>query len=199
MSAEFSAADQRFIADLVRRYPEGRQAAALLPVLHLAQERFGHLDVDVQLLVAKTLDVPPTQVHEVVTFYEMYHEHPEGTFHIEVCTNIACHLCGGDALLDHLRERLGIVPGQTTEDGMFSLMEAECLASCGSAPMVKVGLDYYEFLTPAAVDHLLERFRALAPQLEGRTYVHGPDGPHVGPVKGFEPQLPVVDPARAAS
>ena len=102
--------------------------------------------------MAHAIDVPPPRVREVVTFYEMYHEHPEGQFHLEVCTNISCHLLGGDMVLDHLRGKLGIEPGQHTEDNMFSLMEAECLASCGSGVCMKVGLDYYEFLTVEAVD-----------------------------------------------
>lgn len=195
---EFSAEEQSEIQSIIRRYPEGRTGAALLPVLHIAQEKFGALSHDVQLLVARTLDVPPTQVHEVVTFYEMYHEHPEGQFHLEVCTNIACHLCGGDEILGHLQNRLGIKPGQTTEDGMFSLMEAECLASCGSGPMIKVGLDYYEFLTLPAVDALLERFKALAPSLDGKTYQGSAERPHVGPVTGFEPASPEASSASVA-
>jgi len=197
MALEFSDRERREIATLVERYPEGKQAAALLPVLHLAQDRFGHLDADVQRLVAETLDVHPARVHEVVTFYEMYHEHPEGQFHLEVCTNISCHLCGGDAVLEHLQQKLGIRPGQITEDGMFSLMEAECLASCGSGPMMKVGLDYYECLTIEAVDALLERFRGIAPQLEGKAYKFAPEGPHVGPVPGFQPAFPPLGAAPA--
>lgn len=181
----FDEAERARIAELVARYPKA--AAALLPVLHLAQDKFGHLDPAVQLLVAETLDVPPARVREVVTFYEMYHEHPEGQFHLEVCTNISCHLVGADALLDHLADRLGIRPGQVTSDGHFSLMEAECLASCGSGPCMKVGLDYYEHLSVPAVESLIERFREQAPSLEGRAYRHAEPEPHVGPVPGFEP------------
>ncbi len=190
MALEFSPEERSQIDEIVARYPTGRAAAALLPVLHIAQGKYGHLDPEVQLLVAQTLDVPPARVREVVTFYEMFHEHAEGQFHLELCTNISCHLCGGDALLEHVQSRLGIAPGQTTPDGAFSLMEAECLASCGSGPMMKVGLDYYEYLTPEAVDTLLERFRAQAAGLAGKAYVHGADGPHVGPVPGHEPGLP---------
>ena len=139
---------------------------------------------------AHAIDVPPPRVREVVTFYEMYHEHPEGQFHLEVCTNISCHLMGGDAVLDHLRKKLGIACGEHTEDGMFSLMEAECLASCGSGVCMKVGRDYYESLTVDAVDALVDRFKAMAPELKGHHYIEGKDGPHVGPVKGFEPPRP---------
>ena len=181
----FTDEERARIEALTERYPT--RAAALLPVLHLAQDKFGHLDRDVQWLVARALDVPPTRVKEVVSFYEMFHEHREGQFHIEVCTNIACHLLGGDAVLGHLKSKLGIGPGEVTSDGMFSLMEAECLASCGSAVCVKVGLDYYEHVTPDGLDKLLDDFRALAPSLEGRDYHHAAPEPHVGPVPGFEP------------
>ena len=188
MALAFTDEDRAKIEQIVARYPN--KPAALLPVLHYAQDKFGHLAPEVQLLVAHAIDVPPPRVREVVTFYEMYHEHPEGQFHLEVCTNISCHLMGGDAVLDHLRGKLGIECGHHTADGMFSLMEAECLASCGSGVCMKVGRDYYEGLTPAAVDALLERFEKLAPELKGRPYVHGKDGPHVGPVKGFEAPRP---------
>lgn len=177
--------DRRVIAEFISRYPN--PAAALLPVLHHVQDRFGHLAPPLQQQVAEALEVPPARVREVVTFYEMFHEHPEGKFHLEVCTNISCHLLGADALLAHLRAQLGIEPGEVTEDGVFSLMEAECLASCGSGVCMKVGLDYYEQLTVPALDVLLDRFRAQAPRLEGHAYRHAQPEPHVGPVAGFEP------------
>ncbi len=173
------------IEALTRRYPT--RGAALLPALHIAQHEVGCLPPEVQEAVATILGVPPTQVHEVVTFYEMFHEEPEGQFHLELCTNISCHLLGGDACIDHLKQKLGIEVGHHTPDGVFSLMEAECLASCGSGPMMKVGMDYYEGLTPAALDALVDRFRQMAPSLGGKHYEHGPEGPHVGPVRGFEP------------
>jgi NADH-quinone oxidoreductase E subunit len=190
MPLEFSAEDRAHIQKLVDRYPH--RPAALLPVLHYVQDKLGHLSREAQLLVAQALDVPPARVHEVVTFYEMYHEHPEGQFHLELCTNIACHLVGGDALLEHLKQRLGCEVGHQTEDGMFSLIEVECLASCGSGPMMKVGEDYYEGLSVEAVDALLERFKQEAPGLSGRHYRCAKGGPHVGPVAGFAPKLPVL-------
>lgn len=191
MALGFTDEDRAKIDEILARYPH--KPAALLPVLHYAQDKFGHLSPEVQLLVAHAIDVPPPRVREVVTFYEMYHEHPEGQFHLEVCTNISCHLMGGDLILDHLKKKLGIEPGEHTEDNMFSLMEAECLASCGSGVCMKVGRDYYEFLTPEAVDALIDRFRAQASKLNGRPYVMAEGGPHVGPVKGFEPAAPSAD------
>lgn len=196
MGLEFDAEEVATIERIAARYPT--RAAALLPVLHLAQDKFGALPVEAQLLVANTLDVPPTRVREVVTFYEMFHEHPEGQFHLELCTNIACHLQGADLLMKHLQERLGIAIGHQTEDGMFSLMEVECLASCGSGTMMKVGMDYYEHLDEAAIDTLLEKFKKLAPSLNGRPYVNAKSGPHTGPVPGHNPRLPVVHPQQPA-
>jgi hypothetical protein len=117
----------------------------------------------------------------------MYHQHPEGQFHLELCTNISCHLAGADQLVAHVKKSLGIDVGAQTEDAAFSLMEAECLASCGSGPMLKVGEDYYEYLTIPACDALIKKLREMAPSLNGKHYEHGPNGPHVGAVPGFEP------------
>ncbi len=196
MALEFTAEERATIDGIVARYPN--KAAALLPVLHMAQDKFQALSIEAQLLVAHTLDVPPTRVREVVTFYEMFHEHPEGQFHLELCTNIACHLGGADLLMKHLVDRLGIEIGHQTEDGTFSLMEVECLASCGSGPMMKVGMDYYEHLDEASIDTLLDKLKALAPSLGGKAYICGKDGPHTGPVPGHNPALPVIPPKAEA-
>ena len=194
---EFSAeAKARFDA-IVAKYPH--REAALLPVLHLAQAEFGHLSLEVQVLVATTLGVPPVRVREVTTFYEMYHEHAEGQFHLELCTNIACHLAGADTVLEHATKKLGCRIGHQTEDGVFGLMEAECLASCGSGPALRVGLDYYEHVTPDALDFLISKFRRLAPSLDGKNYSCQESGPHVGPVAGYEPPKPVVHPPAPAA
>jgi NADH-quinone oxidoreductase subunit E len=190
MPLEFDDQDKAEIAKIRGKYPEN--GAALLPVLHYAQRKFGHLSIDAQLLVADTIGVAPTRVREVVSFYEMFHEHPEGQYHFELCTNISCHLLGGEEMLHHISKRLGIEVGHQTEDGAFSLMEVECLASCGSGPVLKVGEDYYEQLTPEAVDALIDRFRKEAPSLEGRAYVCKNNKPHTGPVPGFESRLPVI-------
>lgn len=188
MAPQFTSEAAAEIETLAGRYP--KRQAALLPVLHLAQREFGHLSIEVQALVAKTLDAPPVLVREVTTFYEMFHEHAEGQFHLEVCTNISCHLAGADCIVDHLQKTLGVKVGHQDAEGIFSLTEAECLASCGSAPMMRVGMDYYEFLTIPAVDALLGRLKTMAPSLDGKAYEEGPNGPHTGPVPGFEPAMP---------
>jgi NADH:ubiquinone oxidoreductase subunit E len=188
MGLSYSAEDKIEIERLKERYP--KPAAALLPVLHLTQKRFGHLSIEAQTLVSQTLDVPAVRVHEVVTFYEMYHEHSPGQIHLELCTNISCHLAGADGVMAHLKDRLGIEIGHQTEDGVFGLAEAECLASCGSGPMMRVGNDYYEYLNLDAVDVLLDRLREKAAALAGHHYEQSDDGPHVGPVPGCEPPAP---------
>lgn len=188
MGAEFSAGARAKIDRIVARYP--RRQAALLPVLHLAQEEFGHLSVPVQTLVATELGVPATLVREVSTFYEMFHEHPEGQCHVEVCTNIACHLLGADRLVEHIESRLGIKVGHQTTDGVFGLAEAECLASCGSGPMIRVGADYYEYVTTDAADALIDYLRKVALTLDGKSYSGKQPEGHVGPVPGFLPPLP---------
>src|SRR5688572_27684335 len=117
MPLEFTDEDKAEIARIRAKYPEN--AAALLPVLHYTQRKFGHLSVEAQVLVADVLTVPPTRVREVVTFYEMFHEHPEGQYHLELCTNISCHLLGGEELLQYTKKKLGIEVGHMTEDGVF--------------------------------------------------------------------------------
>lgn len=197
MPLELSSEVKARIQQIVARYPNSQ--AALLPTLHLLQRELGCLSIEAQEAVATILGVPPTLVHEVTTFYEMFHEHREGQFHFEFCTNIACHLAGADQLLGHVQKKLCVGLGHQTEDGLFSIMEAECLASCGSGPTLKVGMDYYEYLSIPAVDALLARFREMAPELAGRAYVHGPEGPHVGAVSGFEPSQPVDVPEAATA
>ena len=192
MGLQFSESASKELDAIVAKYP--RKEAALLPALHLAQKEFNHLSLEVQALVAKSLEISPVRVHEVTTFYEMYHQHAEGQFHLEICTNISCHLAGADCLMSHAKKSLGINIGHQTEDGVFGLMEAECLASCGSGPMLRVGKDYYEHVTTDAFDKLVKDFRELAPSLNGKNYYERESGPHTGPVPGFEPPEPVVVP-----
>ncbi|MEO1337229.1 MAG: NADH-quinone oxidoreductase subunit NuoE, partial [Myxococcota bacterium] len=193
MAFELTAEEKTQIEAICARYPE--RAAALLPVLHLVQQRVGSLPPPAQLAVARVLGVPPTRVKEVVTFYEMFHEAPEGRFHIELCTNISCHLAGADRLMKHFEQKLDISVGQTSKDGTFSLMEAECLASCGSGPVAKIGVDYYEYLTPEAVDALIDRLRERTDEFRDKVFVSAEAQPHVGAVAGFSPPSPSDAPA----
>jgi NADH-quinone oxidoreductase subunit E len=138
------------------RYPAGFEGSLTIPCLHRIQQERGYIaDQDIDELVAY-LQVPRTQVDEVLAFYTMFTRKPIGRHHLQVCHTLPCALRGGESLVRYLSESLGIAPGETTPDGRFTLSTAECLASCGTAPMMRVNDRYCEQLTPAAVDALLE-------------------------------------------
>jgi NADH-quinone oxidoreductase subunit E len=138
-------------------YPDRR--AALLPVLHMAQDAFGYISLEVEEYVAGLFDLTPAHVHEVVTFYTMFFQRPKGRHVVAVCHNLSCHLAGAPRILAHLKERLGLEVGQTTDDGRVTLLSVECLCACEHAPMMQVD-DRYQFdLTPARVDRILEELR----------------------------------------
>lgn len=138
------------------RYPTGFEGSLTIPCLRRIQEERGYIaDSDIDELVAY-LGVPRTQVDEVLGFYTMFTREPLGRYHLQVCHNVSCSLRGADGLIKYLCGRLGIQPGETTPDGQFTISTAECLASCGTAPMMIVNETYHENLTPAKVDALLE-------------------------------------------
>jgi NADH-quinone oxidoreductase E subunit len=157
MALEFSAQAKQQIERIRMRYPT--RQAALLPVLHIAQDEFGYLSDEAIELVAGTLTLPPAHVFGVVTFYTMFHREPRGGNQLLVCTNVSCMLRGAYDILAHLEKRLGIRPGETTPDGAFTLIEEECLAACANAPMMICGPEYYLDLTPEKVDRILEDLR----------------------------------------
>lgn len=155
MAYEFTKEDLQEIKTIISRYPEVK--AATLPALWVAQNRFGHVDEDVQKLVADTLELPQAHVHGVATFYTQYYKEKKGKFVLDVCTCLSCQLCGGYDILEHLEENLGIKKGQTTEDGMFTLNEVECLGACGYAPMMQITNDQYvNNLTKEKVDKVID-------------------------------------------
>ena len=157
MPLEFSAQSKARVEKALAQYPN--KQAALLPVLHIAQDEFGHLPDDVLELVARTLDLAPAHVFGVITFYTMFHRERHGRNELMVCTNISCMLRGGYDILHHIEKRLGIKPGQTTPDGAFTLIEEECLAACANAPMMICGNKYFLDLTPQKVDVILDELR----------------------------------------
>jgi NADH-quinone oxidoreductase E subunit len=157
MALEFSAQAKQQIDRLLTRYPT--KQAALLPVLHVAQDEFGYLPDEALDLVARTLELPPSHVFGVVTFYTMFQRQRTGANHLMVCTNVSCMLRGGYEILEHCEKKLGIKSGQTTTDGAFSIIEEECLAACANAPMMICGTDYFLDLTPAKVDVILDDLR----------------------------------------
>jgi NADH-quinone oxidoreductase subunit E len=133
----------------------------VMKALWLAQEKFGWLPPEVIRLVADTLGLPFAKVYGVATFYTQYFKEPKGTFVLDVCTCFTCQVCGGYDILHYLEEQLGIAPGETTADGLFTLQEAECLGACGSAPMLQVtNGPYVHNLTPAKCDTLVAGLRA---------------------------------------
>ncbi|MBI4342498.1 MAG: NADH-quinone oxidoreductase subunit NuoF, partial [Candidatus Omnitrophica bacterium] len=135
------------------RYEEKR--AAMLPVLRLVQERFGHVTPEAEAWVGNLLDVATAHVHEVVTFYTLYHQQPVGRYHVQVCHNIACALRGADGCLAAISERLGIAPGQTTPDRQFTLSTVECLCACEAGPMMQVNDQYVGPITREIIDALV--------------------------------------------
>jgi NADH-quinone oxidoreductase subunit E len=160
MAIKFSDETLALVNKIVKRYPEGRQKSALLPVLHLAQAEFdGWLSAEVMDYVADLLHIKPIEVYEVATFYSMYNLQPVGKCLIEVCQTGPCWLRGSDDIVSHLKKKLNIKVGETTADGMFTLKTVECLGSCGTAPMLQCGSQYHENLTTEKVDALIEDWR----------------------------------------
>jgi NADH-quinone oxidoreductase E subunit len=149
----FSDAQLAEVRRLQALYPDRR--GALLPVLHLAQEVFGYVSLEVEAYVATLFELSPAHVHEVVTFYTLYFQQPPGRHVISVCHNLSCHLAGAPRLLDHLRGRLGIEVGETTPDGRITLLAVECLCACEQAPMAQVDERYEGPLSPEALDRVL--------------------------------------------
>jgi NADH-quinone oxidoreductase subunit E len=143
---------------IIARYPQGKEKSALLPLLHLAQSEFdGWLSPEVMDYVASLLNIKPIEVYEVATFYSMFNTKPVGKCLLEVCQTSSCWLRGSDEILSHLKNKLNIEAGETTADGMFTLKTVECLGSCGTAPMLQCGSDFYENLTIEKVDQLIDK------------------------------------------
>ena len=150
----FSEAQLGEVRRLQSLYPDAR--GALLPVLHMAQETFGHISLEVEEYVATLFGLSPAHVHEVVTFYTLYFRERPGRHVVAVCHNLSCHLAGAPGILAHVKQRLGIDPGETTEDGRVTFLAVECLCACEAAPMMQVDDRYELNLTPTTVDRILE-------------------------------------------
>ncbi len=158
---EFSEETMAVVQRMINRYPKGRQKSALLPVLHVAQAEFdGWLSAPVMDYVASILEIAPIEVYEVASFYSMYNLQPVGKCVLEVCRTSSCWLLGSEDIVKHLERKLHIKDGETTADGMFTLKTVECLGSCGTAPMLQCGADFYENLTLEKVDTLVDKLKA---------------------------------------
>ncbi|MFO0774727.1 MAG: NADH-quinone oxidoreductase subunit NuoE [Nitrospiraceae bacterium] len=145
------------IDDILSRYPIKR--SALLPLLYLAQGEEGYVSEAAMKEIAGILRLTPPQVYETATFYTMFNLKPLGKFHIQVCKSLMCALVGSDTVLGWMKTKLGIGPGETTADKLFSVSAVECLGACGTGPMMQINDDYYERLTEEKVDRILSDLR----------------------------------------
>jgi NADH-quinone oxidoreductase subunit E len=151
------------VAELISRYPDGKQKSAILPVLHMAQEHFGGwLSPEVMDYVAQLLHILPVEVYEVATFYSMYNLKPVGKYVFEVCQTGPCMITGCDEIIQYIKQTLNISVGETTGDGMFTLKTVECLGACGYAPMMQLGKSYREHLTKEKIDSIIAECRKFA-------------------------------------
>jgi NADH-quinone oxidoreductase subunit E len=152
-----SEALKRKFDEVIARYPLKR--SAIVPLLLFAQDEIGHITDEAIEEIARRVDVRPVEVVEDIGYYSMLRRHPIGKYNLQVCTNVSCLLRGGEEILEHCSERLGVGHKQTTPDGRFSLEEVECLGACCGAPAMQVNYDFYENLTPQRVDALIEQLK----------------------------------------
>ena len=148
------------INELISHYPEDKRKSALLPVLHEVQDAHDNwLSIELQDKVAEILNIKPIEVYEVVSFYTMYNQKPIGKYMFEFCRTSCCAIRGSENLMDYTCNKLGIKEGETTPDGMFTVVGVECLGACGYAPMLQLGDHYKENLTMEKVDALIDECR----------------------------------------
>jgi NADH-quinone oxidoreductase subunit E len=143
--------------EIIDRYP--RPKSALIPLLHLAQEQDGHLTDEAMAHIGELVGVTSAEVLGTASFYEMFKMEPVGRYMVNICTNIACQLLGGEELLEHAEQRLGVRPGQTTADGLFTVEDVECIAACTEAPCLQVNYRYFYKLSNDDADALIEDLR----------------------------------------
>lgn len=167
MVNKLSEAAEKRVEELKKLYPNPQ--SAVMPALYIAQEELGYITEDAIQWVSDRLCMPPVHVMEVATFYTMYYKKPVGKYHIQVCRTLACALCGSKKITEHLKERLGILPGDITSDGMWSYEEVECLGSCGTAPMCEINDHFFENLTPEKLDQIMKQIAEEKPDLRFST------------------------------
>lgn len=156
---QFKTETLKEVQRIIAMFPEGKQKSAVIRILHIAQEEFGYLSSHVMDYVARLLLIKPVEVYEVATFYSMYETKPVGKVKLEVCRTGPCAIEGAENIISYIEQKLGIKPGETTSDGLFTLKTVECLGACGYAPMMQVGEIYEEHLTPEKIDTLIEQYR----------------------------------------
>lgn len=153
--APFSSLDQE-VADILKKYPVSKRSAAM-PILHLIQERYGYISDPAIEWAAAKLELQPINLLELVTFYPMYRRDPVGKYHIKVCRTLSCALNGGEATCEHLLKKLNVKLDETTPDGKYTVSHVECIASCGTAPVIQINEDLHEGVTPQKMDELLSK------------------------------------------
>jgi len=159
---KFSDEFETRFAEMVTHYPTKR--SALVPTLLYAQDEVGHLSDEVIAELAQRLGLTELEVRNVISYYSMLTTKPRGKYNVQVCTNIACMLRGGEELLGHCKKKLGIGHKGTTQDGLFSLEEVECIGACSWAPAVQVNYDYHENLTVEKLDKVLDEYKKKGTQ-----------------------------------
>ncbi|TPP61037.1 NADH-ubiquinone oxidoreductase subunit [Fasciola gigantica] len=159
---DFTPENKARLDAIIANYPKNFKSAAILPALDLAQRQNGWLSISCMNKVAELLEVPRMRIYEVATFYTMFNREPVGKYHIQLCTTTPCMLggVGSDKILEAIQNHLGIKPGQTTEDNLFTLNEVECLGACVNAPMMQINDDYYEDLTVEDAARILDELKA---------------------------------------
>lgn len=153
--------EQRF-AEMITHYPTKR--SALVPTLLYAQDEVGYLSDEVIRELAERVGLTELEVRNVISYYSMLTTKPRGKFNVQVCTNIACLLRGGEEILDHCKKKLGVANKGTTVDGLFSLEEVECIGACSWAPAAQVNYDFHENLTPDKIDELINEYKRKGTQ-----------------------------------
>jgi NADH-quinone oxidoreductase subunit E len=156
--ARFTAENLELAREIIGRYPVLKSAT--IPLCHLAQEQDGHLTEDAMQHIAELLGLTPAEVLGTASFYEMFKREPVGKYVVNVCTSISCFLNGGDELLEHAEERLGTKAGGTSEDGLFTIEEYECIAACTEAPCLQVNYRYFHQISNDEFDQLIDDLRA---------------------------------------
>ena len=154
--AEFSPETVAEMESHLVKYPPERKRSALIPLLFVIQRERGWVDNPGVNFLAKFLELEVTDVWETATFYSMFNLRPVGKHHIQICKTLSCKIMGEPEITGHICSKLGIHPGETTEDGKYTVSLVECLGSCGTAPMMQIGFDYYEDLTPEKVDKIMD-------------------------------------------
>lgn len=150
---------QEVVEEILSRYPEEGRRSALMPLLWEVQRAERYISEARMHEIAEIVGITATEVKGVLSFYSTYHEQPVGRYHIQICSTLSCALAGADEMYDHLVNELGIVNGETDAEGRFSLQKAECVGSCGTAPVLLVNDTYYERVTKSRCRHLLEALR----------------------------------------